>query len=476
MERKELLLHIKKAQKRIFLCKLCQILLGSLGIGFGLGILVNGISLFVPIYAAQKMALGAVLLFLALGGCYGLFRFPNKEQAAQKMDQTGLSERVSTALEQIEEDSAISQLQRQDTLEHLQRFSLKESFPIKIDARKCLVVFGLCSLFAATALLPSKARQEAVRQHELKEEIKAEAKKAEELKKLLDTDKALQKALEPAKRAELQSQLAKAAKELAKAKSKQELLKAKTRLEKKVSKALEGMNAQELSQEAANLLKNYLPELEGQLKLAENGSSEEGMEGSAQESNGNNSNNSNNSNNNSNNGNSQSGSGSQSDGQNNGQNNGENNSQNGNGQGNSGNNGSNGNQQNGSGNGQSGNGSGENGSGNGNGGQGRGLGGGYNYGSKQGVEKTDVSNRGEPEKVTIPGRQVGNDENVTGTGSKGASQHMKGTQSDGYKGEEVDYGSVLGEYSQAAYDRLNGGGIPAGMENIVKNYFDGLNE
>ncbi|MFW5675670.1 MAG: hypothetical protein ACOCNL_05230, partial [Acetivibrio ethanolgignens] len=116
------------------------------------------------------------------------------------------------------------------------------------------------------------------------------------------------------------------------------------------------------------------------------------------------------------------------------------------------------------------------GTGNGAGGKGSGTGTGYNYGSSQGIEKADKSNHGTPEQITIPGRQVGSDENLTGAGEDGTAFSQKGARSEGFRGEVVDYGTVLGEYSQAAYGQLGDGSIPAGMESVVKNYFDGLNE
>ena len=134
--------------------------------------------------------------------------------------------------------------------------------------------------------------------------------------------------------------------------------------------------------------------------------------------------------------------------------------------------------ENGTGNDGTGTGNGKNGTGTGDGtgGKGNGTGTGYNYGSSQGIEKADKSNHGTPEQITIPGRQVGSDENLTGAGEDGTAFSQKGTQSEGFRGEVVDYGTVLGEYSQAAYGQLGDGSIPAGMESVVKNYFDGLNE
>lgn len=459
MEKKELLGFIKKAQKRIFLVNLLELLFWSLMAGLGIGILINGISLFVPLYGAERAALAVVALFGLIALVFSAVRFPGKEKTAAALDRKGLKERVSTALEQLTEEGVIQSLQRQDTLKHLRSFSLKEAFPLKKSMARGLWLLGLSGIFLMTALLPSKARTEALLRHELKEEAKVEAQKAEELKKLIDTEQGLKELLKADASMELKRQIDESIRELSQASDKKELLKAEKRLAKKVSQALEGAAGLQLGSRAEAMLSDYIPELRKERQeLAQNmqmngqnenntmsGSSQNGQSSEAQK------------------GGSQSGDGQSSE------------NQSGEGQSGDGQNGTGqiGNNQTGS----SQNGSGQNGTGStGNGANGSGKGSGYNYGSSQGMEKTDKTNRGEPEQITIAGRTAGKDENLSGEGKNGSSAYQKGSQSEGFRGEVVDYGAVLGEYSQAAYDKLESGKIPAGMEAIVKNYFDGLNE
>ncbi|MFW5630224.1 MAG: hypothetical protein ACOCNB_05485 [Acetivibrio ethanolgignens] len=427
MERKELLIYIKKVQKRVFLKEAAEILLWYLFGGFGIGILINVISLLVPLYDAWRFSAGAVLLLFFLGICYGVLKFPRKKKAARFLDEKGLKERVTTALEQLEDDSEMARLQWQDTMERLKDFSVKESFPLKINIRKLLVLLGVLGTFAATALLPSKAKEEAVARHELSEQVKVQVQRAEEFKKLLDTEKELKELLQAGRKEALKGQLDQSIRELSSAKSEGELRKAQLRLEKKVEKALENGSFKSLSPKAVSLLESYLPGFtKEQLELAVN--VDAGKDGSS----------------------GQSDSGEA---------------------GKTGTGGESGEAGTGAGNGKNGTGT-----GNGAGGKGSGTGTGYNYGSSQGIEKADKSNHGTPEQITIPGRQVGSDENLTGAGEDGTAFSQKGARSEGFRGEVVDYGTVLGEYSQAAYGQLGDGSIPAGMESVVKNYFDGLNE
>ena len=137
--------------------------------------------------------------------------------------------------------------------------------------------------------------------------------------------------------------------------------------------------------------------------------------------------------------------------------------------------GSNGTGNNGNGNNGSGTGTGGNGSGNGNGqGQGSGIGGGKNYGSKEGIEKEN--NRLEnKEQITIPGRNTGNDANLTGQIVEGESYQTIG-EGLTWSGEKVDYNEVVGEYTKEAYSRIEKNEVPRGMEDVVKSYFEGINQ
>lgn len=128
------------------------------------------------------------------------------------------------------------------------------------------------------------------------------------------------------------------------------------------------------------------------------------------------------------------------------------------------------------GNGNNGSGTGTGGSGNGTGqGQGSGVGGGKNYGSKEGIEKEN--NRLEnKEQITIPGRGTGSDANLTGQIVEGESYQTVGGEGLTWSGEKVDYNEVVGEYTKEAYSRIENNEVPRGMEEVVKSYFEGINE
>ena len=42
-------------------------------------------------------------------------------------------------------------------------------------------------------------------------------------------------------------------------------------------------------------------------------------------------------------------------------------------------------------------------------------------------------------------------------------------------GEHVDLDSVVGDYTKEAYEGIANGKYPAGMEDVIRNYFENLN-
>ena len=44
-----------------------------------------------------------------------------------------------------------------------------------------------------------------------------------------------------------------------------------------------------------------------------------------------------------------------------------------------------------------------------------------------------------------------------------------------WKGEHVDLDSVVGDYTKEAYEGIANGKYPAGMEDVIRNYFENLN-
>lgn len=112
--------------------------------------------------------------------------------------------------------------------------------------------------------------------------------------------------------------------------------------------------------------------------------------------------------------------------------------------------------------------------GNGNGGSGgAGTGGGYNTGSKEGYEKEATPFA--DEEVFIPGRNMGSDDNLIG--DKNDSGNLKQVETQrglNIDGEKKNYSSVIGDYSKSEIESMNNSSLPQNLQNVVKDYFDGL--
>ena len=163
------------------------------------------------------------------------------------------------------------------------------------------------------------------------------------------------------------------------------------------------------------------------------------------------------------------------DGQNGGNNPGEGSGQNGEnnagGGGQSGGNGSGGGQsgENGSGGESGGNGEGSSGGGNG---QGSGDSSGGGAGGGRGTGSSDTAH----DYVSIPGA-VADDSSLTGnkTGDQD-SDYYRQQNGLAWEGDHVEYSSVIGEYTDSAYEGIANGKYPSGMETVIRDYFENLNK
>lgn len=78
--------------------------------------------------------------------------------------------------------------------------------------------------------------------------------------------------------------------------------------------------------------------------------------------------------------------------------------------------------------------------------------------------------------MSIP-NGLGDDGALTGNqGSKEDSDYYRQQNGLAWEGEHVDYNTVIGSYTDRAYEGLAGGRYPSGMEEVIKGYFEGLNQ
>ena len=510
-------------------------LLGIYGlVGSGLWFVSNFITLIVPFYYGGIMAVMLILIAACVGVVHFLLCRPDEKKAARLADNTGLKERISTALEGRGSEEPLRILQREDACRNIRGFSFAKRMPYVYPWKQYIVTWSLLLLGLLAAVYPSSAKTLAKQKHQ----FAVAAATVED--KMDKTEKELKKQADEGKiDEELQRQIEEAfdtaKKEIGEAKDIREIAAAEERLETKVLRNV----SETMSKETAESLQPFVKgkdlaslaeyqqrltqlaqsgnavtsamdelkslgelledsEMENLLKTLEKAAEDGDITNTELASALNDLNNANASyasvsitknsgnrdnvsvqssdpdqknNQNGQQGTGQQGGSPQDDSQGNSQ--GEGQQGNGNGQqGGQGN--SQGEGQQGDGNGQQGgqgNGQGEGQQGNGQNG-GAGFGGGMNRGDGEGMERANTSN--DVEKVWIPD-SIGNDENLTGQKS-GTSQNKTKAESQNAAraGQKADIGSVSGQYQQKAYSKLDKQKVPESKQNLVKEYFSGL--
>lgn len=507
---KEILDFLKKASKRIKASFLLNISIVGFKILLCLSLCLLLISLFITIPYVEEACAVIITVGMVATLIYGFIKAPKKNRVALIVDSKGLKERVTTSLELIGKVDKIAIAQKEDTVLAIKNYDVKKNLKIKTDRKQLLLIVGLIAMCFMTSFIPTGAKKNADNikefnkyKNEVVKKIDKEKeaidklegldeKEKEELKKILEDAKKELK--EGTKKTELNKTLERLEKKLEDKKEKVKTEEGKKALDnvkkdlledfnkkkeeeakkdlnkivnelakkeetKKLADALMSDNKDEISKALAemkknlpkmssaqksklsNALKNAAQEMsdEDLAKALEEASdsvidgdlSEEDLEKAlaslkkASEK-------------------------SKSDGKGEGEGQGE-----GDGEGNG-----------------SGSGKGPgNGSGNG---QGGGGGQGWDTGSTTGNEKDGDKKSGE--QVYIPGRDVGNDENLSGNKNEGGNTQQVQTQNGlNLDGTKENYDKVIGDYTNSALEGANNSNLPESLKDLIKSYFEGLN-
>ena len=406
---------------------------GCIGIAAGgsIALLLEGSSIFVPFYTVHVYAMLCIGLGLAAGLVVAYRRRCSMHQAARKMDGFGFQERIVTAYEHLGQDGTLDQMQRADAVRMLKAHRDKINVSLR-PANRSLLAMGLSiGLTLVLAWVPSPAKEQAEQTHAILQEAK---EKEEQLKTVIDQ---LEKAdtdtlTEEQKTAvqELMDALARSEEEFRQVQTKQQLAAAEQKLAYKYQQAAEYAGAQTLA-DAGIPAAEYDPQ-GGQGTDSGSDTKHSGRTGEGSDS-------------------TQSG------------------TQTGNGtpsteqaaataDGSP--------AQNGGGS-ESGDGS-ATGSGTGSqtgNGSGSGSGGGRGTGSG---DRTHTY-------VSVP-NAIGNDKSITkDKGDSDDSDYYKAKNGLAWKGEHVELDSVVAAYTKEAYEGLATGRYPAGMEDVIRSYFENLN-
>lgn len=519
---KQIYLFLKKLRRRIGLQKALNVFPFFLAIGCMIAFFHVGIAYIYPFYYANMIGLFWIVFSFFLGTIYFFWHFPKEAEAAHTGDTVIGQERLLTALELRGNESAISYLQKEDTIYHISNCNFKTSFPYHFPVQRIVGFLFMLFLFLLFLFLPSNAKTTALELHKVKQQAKKEILALEEAQKELKAAKNFskssnlkEKSLEE-KKQQLSSLLEESKKEYGLAKSQKDLTKTKERLEAKINaiskKAGEeeewkktlslvsslpmsaennsSNNSQKTSKNNSEFSENKLKNKDLESKSIEKQNSAKNNEGTKNASdsdtdktsstnstsdnsspkdsskdNHSSTHNSNDKDNTTTNSNATAkkdsenfSSKTETGSSKEALKSGENNQKN-NGSENSEKGNSQNNRSTGSGN------SLENGSGNGTG---------YNYGNKKGIEKKRDRLQ-EPEQITVIEHAIGEEENLTGTSSKDGNSYMETGDSPLNSGTKKDFYDVIGDYTQKAYSAVENNKVSLAMADVVKNYFSNLN-
>lgn len=453
--------QIRACRKKMNLARILDYGVVFAAAGGIVGMLCELASLVWPFYHVHLAAALCFLMGCMAGiGC-AVYRRADMRQAAMRLDSFGLKERMVTAYELMGREGELAQMQRQDACAHYNRVRGRIRIPLLPDRRHILALLLSIAVVVGMGFIPSPVRERAQLQHQVQEQAHEEQEALEELLDALegvDMDSLTQE--QRAQLQELMEAMQRSGEELAGADSWESLDSALERLDYKYGQAAQSLghlasqlqNPEAAGVASAQALAKAMANQGGQQTASaavpsgspgSGGEGGDGDDGSSGENGG-------------------SGNGGQDDSQGAGS---------GDGQGAEGDSGGQG--------GGDGSGS-ESGSGSGSGG-GEGSGGG-NDGSGGSGSGTGGSGRGTGSSnaahdyVSIP-NAVGEDPALTGekVGDQN-SQYFRQQNGLAWEGEHVDYNSVIGAYTDSAYEGIASGRYPSGMENVIRDYFENLNK
>ncbi len=184
----------------------------------------------IPIYAVYTKVSVGVLIASLLGVIYGAFKAPSNTKAALKVDGLGLQERTLTAVELIGEQSTFAVLEKEDTLKHLKNVNLKKSLPIKPNKRHLAICLVLMSALLFSAFIPNPMADKARELNKLNQQVANQQKKVNQIAKKVNKNSKLT----AEQKKEVEKKLQELRKELLAAKSQKDIEKALQKSQKKL--------------------------------------------------------------------------------------------------------------------------------------------------------------------------------------------------------------------------------------------------
>jgi len=126
-----------------------------------------------------KAMTGGIAVFLAILLAREIWR-PSLTASASKLDALGFQERITTAIEMGLRDDSFAQLQRQDTLLHLEKFPYRDRMPLFLGYRRPFLLLAMVLLILILSFIPNPQTAVLEKRAILQEELKAQAEKIQQ--------------------------------------------------------------------------------------------------------------------------------------------------------------------------------------------------------------------------------------------------------------------------------------------------------
>ena len=162
---------MNKCERRAFFMKInklflkfkIKMLMESILRAFIIALMLSGLTAFVTslVYHIQIKESNYAFMTMVCSGVFALafiavllIAFPTSKRVARRMDETGLKERVSTMLENRDNNDNVAKFQRHDAVDHINNLSVKK-LPFRIFKREVLSCIICICLSVVMICLPS---------------------------------------------------------------------------------------------------------------------------------------------------------------------------------------------------------------------------------------------------------------------------------------------------------------------------------
>ncbi|HAY3874550.1 TPA: pectinesterase [Escherichia coli] len=249
---KQISKFIKKGGKRIRLNVFIENLLVSLIVALSISSMASILGLFIPIYNLFEICFIIFAISISIYIFVYLYKLrPDNKKVALKLDSKGLNERLITSLELINKDDNISNAQKEDTIEVIREIKISKITPFHIKRKNLYSLIAILTVLIIILCIPTTAKNQAREIRKMKkfnkeviEKIKDEKKDTKGSEELLEDDKL-----------DIVKELDKSIDEIKKSKSKLDTEKALNKLEKKLDNIEKNLGSVDSKKKIQNILK-----------------------------------------------------------------------------------------------------------------------------------------------------------------------------------------------------------------------------